>query len=172
MRLKESDINRIVRQVVNEGIEPEIEESFFSDLGNTMKTGWNKLTGKPGSKGTFSKLVQIDCIKKTLDGVPGGPVMTKFCGGGAKPSGGGGMMGKAAEMAKKAAMASKTGGGGPKPTTTGVGGTGGGTGGGSTTFGQRLAATRNNPQKAVAALSQKPLISGGTMNEIWRRVRY
>lgn len=161
MRLKESDIDRIVNKVVN--------ESFFSDLGNTMKTGWNKLTGKPGSKGTFSKLVQIDCIKKTLDGVPGGPVMTKFCGGGAKvgvgtkPTSGGGMMGKAAEMAKKAAMTSKIGGGGPEPTTTG---------GGSTTFGQRLAATRNNPQKAVAALSQKPTISGGTMNEIWRRVRY
>jgi hypothetical protein len=155
MRLKESDIDRIVRQVVNEGIEPEIEESFWGDVGNTMKTGWNKLTGKPGSKGTFSKLVQIDCIKKTLDGAPGGPVMAKFCGGGAKPSSGGGMMGKAAEMAKKAAMASKTGGSGTKPTTTG-----GGT------------LPSNNPQKALGALSQKPITTGGTMNEIWRRVRY
>lgn len=142
MRLKESDIDRIVNKVVNEG--------FFSDLGNTMKTGWNKLTGKPGSKGTFSKLVQIDCIKKTLDGAPGGPVMAKFCGGGVKPSGGGGMMSKAAEMAKKAALASKTG-GGPKPTTTGGGGIAAGAG------------------KAVGGAMPA---TGGTMNEIWRRVRY
>lgn len=151
MRLKESDINRIVDKVVNEG--------FFSDLGNTMKTGWNKLTGKKGLKGTFSKVVQIDCIKKTLDGVPGGPVMAKFCGGGgAKPTGGGGMMSKAAEMAKKAAMANKVGGSGTKPTTTGSTGGGGISG---------MAKTAANTVKT----SGMPTTSG-TMNEIWRRVRH